>query len=93
MAGELLARIAETGKHAWFESLADDAAESAGFRTVVVMPVLIRREVVALFRFFADEALAQDDRVLDAMERSAPSSGAPSSATVRSVRSRTASPS
>ncbi len=64
---ELLARIAESGKHAWFESLGDDAAESAGFRTVVVMPVLIRREVVALFRFFADEALAQDDRVIDAM--------------------------
>lgn len=64
---ELLARIAETGKHAWFESLADDAAESAGFRTVVVMPVLIRREVVALFRFFVDEALAHDERVVDAM--------------------------
>ena len=66
-AGELLARIAETGKHAWFESLADGAAESAGLRTVVVMPVLIRREVVALFRFFVDEALPHDERVVDAM--------------------------
>ena len=64
---ELLARIAETGKHAWFESLADGAAESAGLRTVVVMPVLIRREVVALFCFFVDEALAHDERVVDAM--------------------------
>ena len=64
---DLLARIAETGKHAWFESLADDAAESAGLRTVVVMPVLIRREVVALFCFFVDEALAHDERVVDAM--------------------------
>jgi signal transduction histidine kinase len=66
-ADELLARIAETGKHAWFESLAGGAAESAGLRTVVVMPVLIRREVVALFRFFVDEALAHDERVVDAM--------------------------
>lgn len=66
-ADELLSRIAETGKHAWFESLADGAAESAGLRTVVVMPVLIRREVVALFRFFVDEALAHDERVVDAM--------------------------
>ena len=66
-AEELLLRIAETGKHAWFESLTDRAAESAGFRTVVVMPVLIRREVVALFRFFADESLAYDERVVDAM--------------------------
>jgi signal transduction histidine kinase len=66
-ADELLARIAETGKNAWFESLADGAAESAGLRTVVVMPVLIRHEVVALFRFFVDEALAQDERVVDAM--------------------------
>ena len=64
---ELLARIAETGKHAWFEILADDAAESAGLRTVVVMPVLIRREVVALFRFFVDGALGHDERVVDAM--------------------------
>ena len=31
------------------------------------MPVLIRREVVALFRFFVDEALAHDERVVDAM--------------------------
>jgi signal transduction histidine kinase len=66
-ADKLLARIAVTGKHAWFESLADGAAESAGFRTVVVMPVLIRREVVALFHFFADETLAHDERVVDAM--------------------------
>ncbi|HJS70669.1 MAG TPA: ATP-binding protein, partial [Gaiellaceae bacterium] len=66
-ADELLARIAETGKHAWFESVADGAAQSAGLRTVVVMPVLIRREVVALFRFFVDEALAHDERVVDAM--------------------------
>jgi signal transduction histidine kinase len=66
-ADELLVRIADTGKHAWFESLTDSAAERAGFRTVVVMPVLIRREVVALFRFFADESLAYDERVVDAM--------------------------
>ena len=66
-ADELLARIAETGKHAWFESLEEGVAESAGLRTVVVMPVLIRREVVALFRFFVDEALAHDERVVDAM--------------------------
>jgi len=66
-ADELLARIAETGKHAWFESLADGAAESTGLRTVVVMPVLVRREVVALFRFIADEAIVHDERVVDAM--------------------------
>jgi signal transduction histidine kinase len=66
-ADELLARIAETGKHAWFDSLADGPVESTGLRTLVVMPVLIRREVVALFRFFVDEALAHDERVVDAM--------------------------
>ena len=31
------------------------------------MPVLIRREVVALFSFFVDESLAHDERVVDAM--------------------------
>jgi signal transduction histidine kinase len=66
-ADECLARIAETGKHAWFDALDGAAAESAGLKTMVVMPVLIRREVVALFRFFADETLAHDERVLDAM--------------------------
>ena len=43
------------------------AALEAGFRTAVVLPVLVRREVVALFRFFADEALTHDERVVDAM--------------------------
>ena len=31
------------------------------------MPVLIRREVVALFGFYVDEALAHDERVVEAM--------------------------
>jgi signal transduction histidine kinase len=59
-AEELLARIAETGKQGWVETLSDGAA-------LVVMPVLIRLEVVALFRFYADEALAPDERVVDAL--------------------------
>ena len=43
------------------------SALEAGFRTAVVLPVLVRREVVALFRFFVDEALTHDERVVDAM--------------------------
>ncbi len=73
-AKELIARVLETGKYAWFDDLDGNedperraAALEAGFRTAVVLPVLVRREVVALFRFFADEALTHDERVVDAM--------------------------
>jgi signal transduction histidine kinase len=77
-AAELIARVLQTGRLAWFEDLEDhddlslrEAARDAGFRTVVVLPVLIRREAAALFRFFADEALAGDERLLDAMATAA----------------------